>query len=266
MPDGSWCQIVTIDDAIAGGMGKLLNRAELEAECSGPEFDNLYLCQFVDDSQSSFPYALINPARVDSFYRWREFHPAQSRPFGNKPVWLGYDPNKQGRDDAALAIVAPPEKAGGKFRVLEKLRLNGLDFQGQADAIKHICGRYNVVDISIDTSGSGQAVYELVKAWFPLARRIDYSVSVKHALVIKGQNVFRNGRIEYDAEWIDVAASFMAIRPTITNSGKQITYTARRNGEVGHADIAWAILHALSNEPLDASNPGRAGGRVSFLD
>jgi len=186
------------------------------------------------------------------------------RPFGDKPVWLGYDPNKQGRDDAALVVVAPPEAPGGKFRVLEKHRLNGLDFAGQADFIKSVAARYVVRDISIDTTGHGQAVWELVSKWFPLARRIDYSVSTKTALVIKGQNVFRQERIEFDARWSDVMASFMAIRPALTGSQNGVTYVARRNGQIGHADVAWAILHALSNEPLDAGSstaPGR-GQRV----
>jgi hypothetical protein len=129
---------------------------------------------------------------VDSFYRWRDFKPALieipgARPFGEKPVWLGYDPNKQGRDDAALAVVAPPETPGGKFRVLEKIRLNGRDFAGQAEAIRAVCQRYKVADISIDTTGHGLAVWELVSKWFPLARKIEYSVASKTALVIKGR-------------------------------------------------------------------------------
>jgi uncharacterized protein YjcR len=271
LPDGSWRQILTLTAAIAMGMGGLFDPEELRQECSEAEYANLYECEFIDDSASSFPFAMIGPARVDSFYTWRDFKPAEiglpgRRPFGNKPVWLGYDPNKQGRDDAALAVVAPPDRAGGKFRVLEKLRFNGLDFEGQAKAIRDVAERYNVEDIAIDTSGSGLAVWEQVIKWFPAARKIDYSVSVKAHLVMKGQNVFRNRRIEFDAGWTDVQASFMAIRPTMTSTGKQVTYTAKRNGEVGHADIAWAILHALSNEPMDASDPAAGRGSVAFLD
>jgi hypothetical protein len=272
MPDGSWQQIVTLDDAIAGGAGGLIDREELRQESSDEEFSNLYDCEFIDDSQSSFPFARIAPARVDSFYRWRDFKPAlieipSGRPFADKPVWLGYDPNKQGRDDAALAVVAPPEEAGGKFRVLEKLRLNGRDFAGQAEAIREVARRYHVTDISIDTTGHGLAVWELVSKWFPLARKIEYSVASKTALVIKGQNVFRAGRIEFDAGWTDVMQAFMAIRPTLTGSQRGVTYTARRNGEIGHADIAWAILHALSNEPLDAGTDTQTvAGRVRFLN
>lgn len=272
MPDGSWQQILTIHDACALGLSALVDVDELRREYSEDAFRNLFECEDVDDAESSFPYARLNPARVDSFLKWRDFHPALvdvpgGRPFGDKPVWLGYDPNKQGRDDAALIVLAPPDKAGGKFRVLEKYRLNGLDFAGQADFIKGVAGRYNVTDISIDTTGSGQAVLELVGHWFPLVRKIEYSVASKTALVIKGQHVFRAGRIEFDAGWTDLMQALMAIRPTLTASQKGVTYTARRNGEIGHADIAWALLHALSNEPLDVGTESQAsGGTVRFFD
>ena len=272
MPDGSWCQVVTLQDAIAGGLGELVDIEELRAESSEDEFRNLYGCEFVDDAASSFPWARLAPARVDSFFTWRDFRPALldipgGRPFGDKPVWLGYDPNKQGRDDAALAVIAPPDQAGvGKFRILDKYRLNDLDFQGQADFIRSIADRYNVTDISIDTTGHGRAVFELVKRWFPNVRAIEYSVATKTALVIKGQSLFRAGRVEFDQGWSDVMQAFMAIRPALTGSGKGVTYTASRNGQIGHADIAWAILHALSNEPMDASEPVSRGAKVKFFD
>lgn len=273
MPDGSWQQILTIHDAVAGGLGKLVDVDELRREYSEEEFRNLFDCEDVDDSESSFPYARIAPARVDSFLKWRDFKPALvdipgARPFGEKPVWIGYDPNNQGRDDAALVVVAPPENMGrGKFRVLEKFRLNGMDFQQQADFIKAVAARYNVTDIAIDTSGSGNGVYQLVKNWFPIVRKIEYSVASKTALVIKAQSIFRAQRIEFDAGWTDLMQALMAIRPTLTGSQRGVTYTAKRNGEVGHADLAWALLHALSNEPLDAGSASEgSGGSVTFCD
>lgn len=275
MPDGSWQQIVTIHDAVAEGLGALVDVAELRSEYSEDEFRNLFDCEDIDDSQSSFPWARIAPARVDSFYKWRDFKPALlditgGRPFGDKPVWLGYDPNKQGRDDAALMVVAPPDEPGtGKFRLLDKYRLNGLDFQGQSDFIRKIAARYNVTDIGIDASGGiGAAVLELVQRWFPTARKIEYSVAVKTALVVKAQNLFRAGRVEFDAGWTDFMQALMAIHPTPTGSGKNVTYTAARNGEIGHADLAWAFMHAVSNEPLDveAVATGAAAGRVVFSD
>ena len=95
----------------------------------------------------------------------------------------------------------------------------------------------------------------------------DYSVASKTALVIKAQSIFRAQRIEFDAGWSDLMAALMAIRPTLTASQKGVTYTARRNGEIGHADLAWALLHALSNEPLDAGSASEGkGGSVIFFD
>lgn len=273
MPDGSWQQILTIHDAVAMGLGKLVDVDELRGEYSEDEFRNLFDCEDTDDSESSFPWAMLAPARVDSFLKWRDFKPALvgvpgSRPFGNAPVWIGYDPNKQGRDDAALVVLAPPEQLGkGKFRLLEKHRLNGRDFQGQADFIKQVHARYNVTDIAIDTTGHGLAVWELVRRWFPMARKIEYSVASKTALVVKAQNVFRNQRIEFDAGWTDVLQALMAIRPSLTGSQRGVTYVAKRNGQIGHADIAWALLNALSNEPMDAGTAHEAqGARVSFSD
>lgn len=274
MPDGAWQQIVTLDDAMRDpGFAALVDVDELREESPEEEFRNLYGCEFIDDSESSFPWSRLAPARVESFYKWRDFKAALldipgGRPFGEKPVWLGYDPNKQGRDDAALVIVAPPDQPGvGKFRILDKYRLNDLDFQGQADFIEKICAIYNVVDISIDTTGAGRAVFELVKRWFPGVRAIEYTVAVKTALVIKAQSLFRNNRVEFDAGWADLMQAFMAIRPAGTGSGKNVTYIARRGGQIGHADIAWAAMHAFSNEPLDvvvAANGG--GGRVVVSD
>lgn len=272
MPDGSWQHLLTIHDACEMGLVKLVDIDQLRGEYSEEAFRNLFECEDIDDSESSFPYARIAPARVDSFHKWRDFKPALidipgGRPFGDAPVWIGYDPNKQGRDDAALIVVAPPEVHGGKFRVLEKHRLNGRDFQGQADFIAQIAARYNVTDIAIDTTGHGQAVFELVSKWFPLVRKIEYSVSSKTALVIKAQNVFRAGRIEFDAGWTDLMQALMAIRPALTGSQKGVTYIAKRNGTVGHADVAWALLNALSNEPLDVGSAQEcAGAAVVFFD
>jgi uncharacterized protein YjcR len=52
--DGIWRQIVTVFDAIAKGFD-LVDLAELQRENSVDEFDNLFRCLFLDDSQSMFP-------------------------------------------------------------------------------------------------------------------------------------------------------------------------------------------------------------------
>ena len=113
---------------------------------------------------------------------------------------------------------------------------------------------YNVTYIGIDTTGIGQGVFQLVKQFFPAARSFNYSPDVKMRLVMKAKDVITKGRLEFDAGWNDVAASFMAIKKTTTASGRQITFEAGRSAEISHADLAWATMHALSNEPLEGSN------------
>ena len=66
-------------------------------------------------------------------------------------------------------------------------------------------------------------------------------------------------RLEFDAGWTDMAQSLMAIRKTVTAGGRQYTYTAGRNDNTGHADLAWALFHALHNEPLVGQTTANTG-------
>jgi len=254
--DGIWRQIVTVFDAIAGGFD-LVDVDELQLEYAIDEFDNLFRCIFLDDSQSMFPFQIMRRCMVDSWDVWRDYQPYALRPYEGE-VWLGYDPNASETgtgDDAALVAVAAPGKPGGKFRILEKKRLKGLDFAAQAEAVKEMYGKYNVTRIGIDVTGAGKAVHQLVSKWFPLAHAITYSVATKTQMVLKAKNVISSGRLEFDAGWLDMMAAFMAIRPEITKGGTQVTYVAGRAGAVGHADLAWATMHALFFEPLDITEP-----------
>lgn len=261
--DQIWRQIVTIDDAIAGGFD-LVDPEQLQAQYSPDEYDNLFRCIFLDDAQSMFPFALMRRCMVDSWEAWkRDYQPYDLRPFGHGEVWIGYDPNASESataDDAALVVVAPPQKPGGKFRVLEKKRLKGLDFEGQANAIRSMAAKYNVTRIGIDTTGAGRSVHQLVVKWFPTAQAYHYSVPLKTAMVLKAKNIISNGRLEFDTGWIDVVSSFMAIKPEFTSKG--VTYTASRGGTVGHADVAWAIMHALFFEPLDGGDGGQSSMEI----
>lgn len=248
--DKMWRQIVTIMDAEAGGC-ELFDMDELKFEYSAEAFANLLMCEFVDDGASIFPLAMLQPCMVDSWEAWAEdYKPFAARPLGHRTVWVGYDPAETG-DSAGLIVVAPPLVAGGKFRVLERHQFKGMDFAGQAAFIKKITERYTVGYIGIDSTGMGTGVAQLVRQFFPALTTFSYNVEVKTRLVLKMYDVIKNGRIEFDAGWTDIAQSLMAIRKTTTAGGRQFTYTAGRNEETGHADLAWALMHAIHNEPLE---------------
>lgn len=259
--DNQWRQIVTVEDAIASGCN-LFDLDDLRVEYGADEFANLLMCQFIDDTASIFPLADLQRCMVDSWVEWADdYKPFAARPFGHRQVWVGYDPALSG-DSAGCIVVAPPVVPGGKFRVLEKHQWRGMDFEGQAESIRKITERYNVAYMAIDTTGIGQGVYQLVKQFFAAVVALNYSPEVKGRLVLKGLSVIGKGRLEFDAGWTDLAQSFMAIRKGVTASGRQVTYTAGYSEETGHADLAWACLHALGNEPLE----GATGNNTSFME
>lgn len=251
--DKIWRQIVTIEDAERGGCN-LFDIDELRNyEYSPDQFDNLLMCNFIDDTRSVFPLAELQRCMVDSWVEWEDFKAYATRPFGNRPVWIGYDPSLSG-DSAGCVVIAPPLVEGGKFRILERFQWRGLDFEEQAKAIRKMTIKYNVEYIGVDTTGMGIGVLPLVKQFFPAATAIMYSPEVKTRMVLKAKNVITKGRLEFDAGWIDIAQAFMAIRKTLTASGRQVTYDAGRTDDTGHADLAWACMHALDHEPLAGGN------------
>nr|WP_051311772.1 terminase family protein [Zooshikella ganghwensis] len=247
-PDGQFRQIITIEDAIAGGCD-LFDIDQLRLEYSEHEFNNLLMCQFMDDKQSVFKLKDLEKCCSDQAF-WLDFDPHQTRPFGNHEVWLGFDPSRT-QDAATLVVLAPPHAAyGDKFRILEKYQWYNADFSYQANQIKLLTQRFNVGYIGIDITGIGRGVYDLVRGFFPRAQAINYSVDTKNQLVLKGLDVIRKGRLAFDVEMKDIPQAFMTIKQTTTPSG-QITYSANRTQETGHADVAFAILHALFNEPIN---------------
>ena len=255
--DAMWRQIVTVLDAAGRGCD-LFDIDELRRDYSAEEFDNLLMCEFVDDSASVFPLTMLQPCMVDSWVKWEgEYKPFALRPYGDWPVWVGYDPAETG-DSAGIVVVAPPQTQGGTFRVLERHQFKGMDFAAQAAFIQKITQRYWVTYIGIDTTGMGTGVAQLVKQFFPNLTTFSYSPEVKSRLVLKAYDVIKNERLEYDAGWTDLTQSLMAIQKTITASGRQITYTAGRTRTTGHADLAWALLHALQNEPLEGTAAARS--------
>ncbi|WP_312272386.1 terminase ATPase subunit family protein [Pseudomonas sp.] len=256
--DRLWRQIVTILDAEERGCN-LFDLDELRLEYAAEAFQNLLMCEFVDDGASIFPLAMLQPCMVDSWVEWAEdYKPFAMRPLGDRPVWVGYDPAETG-DTAGLVVVAPPLVPGGKFRILERHQFKGMDFAAQAEFIRKVTQRYWVTYIGIDTTGMGSGVAQLVKQFFPAVTTFSYSPEVKTRLILKAYDVIKNGRLEFDAGWTDMAAALMAIRKTVTASGRQFTYTAGRSEETGHADLAWALFHALHNEPLEGQTAANTG-------
>lgn len=260
--DGQWRQVVTLQDACDQGFD-LATPEKLQAEYPLDEYRQLFECEFIDDSQAVFRFEMLQKCLVDVLaidnqenrVRWLDYDPDAARPLGNIPVWIGYDPSRT-TDAAAIVVVAPPLEPKGRFRVIERLRVFGKTFQAQAEMIKSLLGKYNVTELAMDVTGIGLGVFELITKGdsntppiFPRAKPIHYSPESKTALVMKGLDVVEAKRLEMDTSAVDMVKALMSIYRTTTDNGT-VTYKARRTDTTGHADEAFALLHALSFEPL----------------
>lgn len=274
--DKIWRQIVTVQDAADRGYDRF-DLDELLDDYAPDRFANLFMCQFIDDAEAVFPLAEILRHTVDAFEKWTDVDFYQltevasyaelddieaarrrrPKPYAG-PVWLAHDPSDTG-DSAGLIVLAPPQKAGGKHRVLQRFQLWGNDFDAQARLIKRLCEVYDVTRIRIDATGLGRAVHQLVLAFFPTVEGVQFTPDFKIDMVHKLQDTFKRGRLEIDLGATDVFAALVTIRRTVTEKGRSLTYESPRNATTGHGDLGWALLMALHLEPLTAPMLAAAG-------
>jgi uncharacterized protein YjcR len=259
-PDGTYRRIITLDEAERGGCN-LFNRAELELEYSPEEFKQLFNCEFIDDTHAVFSLAALEPCMEDPEDWNIDFKLA--RPVGDAAVWGGYDPSRS-RDDASFVVLLPPQKEGDKIRILERHTWKGKSYLWQVGRIRELCEKYRFIHLGIDVTGPGQAVLENVRLFCPVAMPLTYSLMSKAALVLKAQEVIDEHRLAWDAAQTDIAHAFMTIRQVATPTW-QVTYAAHRTDTTGHADVAWATMHALVAEPLARkTRPGGARSSIAF--
>lgn len=267
-PDNHWRLITTLPDAVrdmeavAKATGDptlvLINIEEVREENSASAFDQLYMCTFVDSGDAVFNFAQLERC-FTNVSEWQDHDPDAARPFGNREVWAGYDPARNG-DTACFVLLAPPMSAGEPFRVLVVESWHGFAFRWQVDRIKEYFNRYRITHLGIDNTGIGNSVCELVQEF---ARRvvmpITYSVTSKNNLVAKMIDLVEQKRISWDLEDRGIAASFMAIRHTTTAKGGSMTFVADRSADTGHADKFFAIAHAAICEPINNERKRKAG-------
>lgn len=271
---GIWRHILTIEDAQAQGCN-LFDIDELRDKYSPDEFDNLFMCKFIDDSKSAFDLnqLLLCQSEINCFTTvkndkliWVDYKPDAQRPFGNKPVTIGYDPSRSG-DGASLAVLNAPANREEIFRLLKRVTYYGNNFSFQANRIKDEIDSHNVVFCGIDrTGGIGIAVFDLVEVFYPLVTGIHYSPEMKSRLVLKAQNLITEKRFSFLPEDAPlVINSFLKITKTITAISGATTYVSQRteeHGEKDHADLAWAIMHGFLYEPIRP----RAHARATFTN
>ncbi len=254
-PDGFWRKIITLADAEKGGCD-LFDRNDLLLEYSPAEFKNLFGCEFVDDTYGVFAFADLEKCGVE-IDSWKDVNFSLARPVGNRPVYGGYDPSRM-RDDASFVILLPPLKPGGKFKVIKRFKWFDKTFSWQSEEIRKLTQVYNFDYIGVDVTGPGYGVYENIKHFFPQVTPIHYSPESKTEMVLKAKEVIEAKRILWDAADTAIALAFLTIKQLMTPGSGRITYAADRTKKTGHADAAFAIMHALIRERLSENSVGQS--------
>ena len=101
--DGHWRQIVTIEDALADGC-TLFDLDLLKRENSDEDFKNLFMCEFVDDKASVFPFEELQRCMVDVMEEWEDLTPFAAPPHSDR-----------GRSGLATARHTPPTAPGASY-------------------------------------------------------------------------------------------------------------------------------------------------------
>ena len=249
--------MVTIEDAVKSGAGVLFDIEALKEKYSSHAFKQLFMCEWVDDSDSIFTISQLMKCAIDAS-KWKDFDPKSSEPFGHREVWGGFDP-AHSRDGASFVVIAPPLFEGEKYRLLERHQWHGLSYRYQADRIRELFAKYNFSYIGIDTNGVGVGVYEMIKEFAGRkAVPILYTAESKSALVLKVHDLVERGLLEWNEEEKDIIASFLMIKQTTTNRGKSSTFIADRTASNQHADVFWAMAHAINKRELNDQRKKKA--------
>lgn len=260
-PDGAYRRIITLDTAIKEGCTRI-NKDKLMMKYTKDKFEQLFCCKFIDDTKSVFSIKKLLKCAIDVSV-WKDVNIDDNHPYLGE-VWIGYDPSRT-RDDACIIVAIPPKRKGGKFRIIEKIVLRNCKWRYQAGIIRELTEKYNVTQITIDMTGPGSGVFEMVQEFFPTARGVYFTPENKTRLVIKAEDIIDEGRCQWSVEWTDITAAFLQIRKTTTGKNGNITYVADRSEATGHGDAAWATMLVFSNEGLteDGDQDKYAGSEFS---
>lgn len=239
--DHTYRQTITVEDAVAGG-NDLIDLDQLK-QLFPDNYHFLYMAEWLKKSKSLFDAAAILRNMVPAFSEWFDYNENLNRPYGDKEVVLGYDPALTS-DASAVVVIALPTKDYPFYRVLEKYNFFGNKFEVQAEQIKELTERFNVVHIGIDTTAIGAAVYPLVKEFFYNTTGKIGTAQLKYLLVSQAQSLFRQNMLKFSVDWTDFFECFMAITPGITKANGVVIETSRTQANA-HGDYAWATLYGI---------------------
>lgn len=233
-------RVITIHDALAGGMEIPGGLDELRMLFDSETWAMAYLCQWAEDGQALLSWDLLHRAAtaMQTVSTWPH------------PVWVGVD---VGRVNDRLAICVVGEEAE-RLRLLAWEEHKGLPFRAQEALLRDTLLRWQVRRCHIDRTGLGAQLAEGLESDFPgIALGRWFTPRLKADLATNLLKLLEDEKLELPNDPA-LLAQLHRVKKLISAGG--VKYEAPRTTH-GHADTFWALALAAEHLAL-----GEAGGGV----
>ncbi len=223
---GRWTQhLVTLPDAIAQGLQ--VDHEAIKEGCDEETYEQEYLCRFLSDATSYFPWELLRAA-VNNFPGW----PSEKYV---APIYTGVD---LGRTRDLTAIVDSLMLPGSHLHMKEREVMRKAPFDEQEARIDAAIQRAELVRCCIDATWNSSIAERARKKHGPIVEGVVFSAQSKEAMVLETKKRMERGSLSIEPGNRDLMADLHAIRKYVTTAGN-VRFDATRD-ERGHADRAWA--------------------------
>lgn len=273
-------QVVTIDDAIAGGFVERMNlinglnetreafRERIRGQCRSQEiWDREYLCKWSSDADSYYPWPLlqkcVNPddatptTSLDEFLR-------DIRRVGENAGQLvaGVD---VGRKNDRFVIVARA-RIGTVWRVAGTLSMRDTTFDAMEAAIHATMGtetkaRGRVQRMCIDATGLGMQLAErMVTRYRSRVEAVNWTGPVREDCGGKARSMFESGEASLPAD-PTLSGEYNAVRREVTSANNtRLVFGDVESGHSDHLAADWMAFHAISSRPTPYARVRTVGG------
>ena len=200
------------------------------ASVDGPAFKQEYLCEFIDEASSYFPFDLIEGC-IDQDSEYIKF---DQTPSGI--LYAGYDPAKQ-VDSGVFTIISKNDR--GEIRVVYQRAWHGINYSEQLAEIERWMQFRRISSITTDQTGLGQKIQEdLERKFGAKAIGMTFTQASKEKMIINLRQLMQDKKIKFpnDQMLIHELHSLERIQTEHSTSYKH------SNGE--HDDRVWSLAMA----------------------
>ena len=184
-------------------------------------FRQEYMCEFVDESTSYFPYSLIRSNIGEPIAE-------------GGGLYCGIDIGRK-RD---LTVIYILRKLGEKFYTVAIEELKNEAFEVQMAAVRNVLTTRRVRRVCVDSTGIGSQLAEELQKEFGYVEPVNFTNEVKESMVVSVKRLLENRNLQIPDNQ-NLISDIHGIKKTVTSSNN-VRFDADRN-EAGHSDRFWAL-------------------------